>query len=123
LVLALTLSGWTPKQIAEKLRCTPESIRQTQYELRRDAKLDDEISRVMDAKLVPQAVENLTGLLEAGDKDATFETLKGRGVFRKDVKVEQDTVQRVFTVHFDIPVGAPVLPVMPGQIVATPNVD
>jgi hypothetical protein len=97
-------------------------VRQTQYALRRDARLDDEIARVMDAKLVPRAVENLTTLLETGDKDATFKTLEGRGVFRKDVKVEQDTTMRAFHVHFEIPSGGvPAIP--PGAIVASPHPD
>lgn len=122
-VLALTLSGWTPKQIAAKLRCTAASVRQTQYALRQDAKLDDEIARVLDAKLVPRAVENLTTLLEAGDKDATFKTLEGRGVFRKDVKVEADTTMRAFHVHFEVPTAGPVPVVAAGAVVASPHSD
>jgi hypothetical protein len=122
-VLALTLSGWSPGQIAAKLRCTPASVRQTQYLLRQDAKLDDEVARVMDAKLVPLAVENLGTLLAAGDKDATFKTLEGRGVFRKDVKVDANETLRAFHVHFEVPATGPVPTVVPGAIVATPNTD
>lgn len=123
IVLALTLSGWTPEQIATKLHVTAESIRQTQYLLRKQGALNEEVALLLDKECVPRAVENLRTLLAAGDKDATFETLKGRGAFRKDVHVDAQTQHTEFKITFEVPADGGRTRVNPAQIVAAPHGD
>jgi DNA-binding CsgD family transcriptional regulator len=81
IIVALRRQGHTYKEIRG---ITGLTLKQIQYALRNErakGTLNDVLAMV-DHEAVPQAVENLIGMLRKHDKDATMLTLKGRGVFR-----------------------------------------
>lgn len=78
---ALRAAGVKPGRIAQMLGVAVGTVRDYLVAAREWGGLDD-VVRDIEFRHVPQAVQNLGKLLESGDKEATLETLKGRGVFR-----------------------------------------
>ena len=86
---ALRAAGAKPGRIAQILGVSLNTVRDYLAAAREWGGLDD-VVRDIEYRLVPQAVDNLRKFLEAGDKEVTLETLKGRGLFRTfgNTKVE-----------------------------------
>ncbi len=86
IVLALRLDGFSYDEIATKTGLSKEQIRYACRKARTAGKLRDVID-LIDNEAVPQAVDNLNAMLQdskhPSHEMATFETLKGRGAFRR----------------------------------------
>lgn len=88
-VLALRYEGFSPKQTAELLGATPHQVTYALKQVRKDATIDAQITR-LDQVVVPLAVDNVARGVMEGDKEYTLRVLDGRGVFRNHASVKQD---------------------------------
>lgn len=125
-IVYMRMHGMSNKDIAEKLGVRPMRVNEILYKARTEYGFRDLLERV-EHQIIPQAVENLTTLLNEGDREATFETLKGTGVFRKHV-VGKDSgatpASNALTVQINLPEGM-TFDTMPmvavGSILANPK--
>lgn len=78
--LALRLSGYTISEIAAELGASVSIVRRLLKATEPKRKVLEDL---IDGRAVPAAIDNLIVGLEAGDKDYTLETLKGRGLLVK----------------------------------------
>lgn len=121
------LNGMSNSEIAEALGVKPRTVSQLLYRARTEYGFSDIVDRVQHHAL-PQAVENMTQMLEEGDREMTLETLKGLGVFKKHVVGKEQGGGgngNVLRVEFALPEGvtldsAPVIAV--GGVIANPRV-
>jgi predicted transcriptional regulator len=79
---ALRAVGASTAAIAQALGLSVDTVSTYLAAAREWGALRD-VVRDIECRLVPKAVENLAALLEQGDKQATLEVLKGRGLLRK----------------------------------------
>ena len=86
-VLALSATGMMATEIADVVDVSAQTVRATLYDLRR-AGLGVDVTDRLDHGLVPEAVAQLGKMIEAGDKEAVFAVLKGRGALRQHVAGE-----------------------------------
>lgn len=131
LVLALRLEGYNYVEIQKKTGLSTEQVRYACRRARQAGKLRDVID-LIDNEAVPQAVENLNDLLQKGDKEATFEVLKGRGAFRRysnDKQVGGIAATSIPALHINIltPAGGEMPTVIVnsdrGAVIGTPRED
>ena len=118
-ILTLVAAGYTQFEIADHLGITRNGVARALYDMRkRGVGVDTEVK--IDHLIVPSAVEQLQTLVEAGDKDAIFAVLKGRGAFKQHTAQPAGTGPTVLTqlvVKFEMPPGMTEKPVLQGQVV------
>lgn len=123
-VLTLRWEGFNPRDTARVLGVSEGVVNHALLQLRKDASLDDQITRV-DTLIVPLAVDNLARGILAGDKEYTLRVLDGRGVFRAHKSVEGNITKRnltlsiVTTMPAAVPAGQ-VPTVKPGGVMGRP---
>lgn len=125
IALAMRASGLGNNDIARALGVSPATITGWFTTHRRECSAET-IDQMLDEIAKPLAIENLIHGLQAGDKDYTLETLKGRGVFRRHVEGEgkPPTELPALRITFEIPTfdqmaGRESLPL--GQVVGAPQ--
>lgn len=101
-VTALRLAGYTVAEIATETALTINQVRRLLVESKAKRQVFEDL---IDGRAMPAAVDNLIAGLEAGDKDYTLETLKGRGVLVKHTHQEGQAAKSAF--QFNIVVEAP----------------
>ena len=118
-ILAFSVQGYTQKEIGEILGMTHSAVRNVLYEMRkRGAANDSELK--LDHRIVPAAVEQMEAMIAAGDKDAIFTVLKGRGLLKQHTAgpvPSGPTMLTQLVVKFEMPPGTTEKPVLQGQVV------
>lgn len=117
-VVALRLEGYSYAEIEERTGLTLPQIRYACRKARAAGKLQD-VLQLVDNEAVPQAVENLVAKLQAGDWDATRETLRGRGVFRNFSHNKNEGTPGVQLPNLNIEIVSPSGGALPTVIVNT----
>lgn len=120
-IVALTALGHTRAEIAAVVGLTVREVSVALYEVRKFGFAQEDNS-VIDHQVVPAAIEQLHQLVEAGDKDAIFAVLRGRGVFKTHAAVsasETPAAMTQLTVKFDMPPNMTEKPVLQGTVVGT----
>jgi len=121
-IVALTALGHTRAEIAAVVGLTVRGVSVALYEVRKFGFAQEDDS-IIDHQVIPAAIEQLYQLVEAGDKDAIFAVLKGRGVFKQHKSVEATdapaAARSQFTVKFAMPPNMTEKPVLKGTVVGT----
>lgn len=125
-VLGLRYEGFTPKEIAELLGVSHQQVTYALLSLRKDADLDNQVSR-LNQIAVPLAMDNVVRGVMNADKDYTLKVLDGAGVFKshKAVQSEIKKTVTVLTVQLAMPphlIGKPLPLPRAGQIVGAPTI-
>jgi len=123
-VVALRIKGMTIGEIATATGIDAKVIRRALYEAKQNAPVAD-LDVLIDARGLPQAVDNMLDLLDRGDKEATFEVLRGRGVLRthQAVRHEGGTGNLTLNVAFNLPANAKAEPIsVAGQVFGKPRI-
>lgn len=121
-IVALTALGHTRAEIAKVVGLTVRGVSVALYEVRKFGFAQEDDS-IIDHQVIPAAIEQLYQLVEAGDKDAIFAVLKGRGVFKQHTATTATDAPAAtmpqLTVKFDMPPNMTEKPVLQGTVVGT----
>jgi predicted transcriptional regulator len=123
-VLALRWEGFSPRDTARILGVSEAVVSHALLQLRKDASLDEQITRI-DTLIVPLAVDNLARGILAGDKEYTLRVLDGRGLLRAYKSIEGNVTKRNLnlTIVTTMPAGVPegTIPIVkPGGVMGAP---
>lgn len=101
-VVGLRVAGYTLNEIAAETGASAAYVRKL---LQAQEQKKKQLEELIDGRAVPAAIDNLIVGLEAGDKDFTLETLKGRGLLVKHSHQEGQVPKSAF--QFNIVVETP----------------
>jgi hypothetical protein len=105
-IVYMRMQGMSNKDIAAKMGVKPKRITEIVYQARTQYNFSDILDRVQH-QAIPQAIENLNEMLVEKDREATFQTLHGTGVFRKHTvnKDSGETKSNTLKVEISLPEG------------------